>query len=181
MNTAPIDLPPLPVELVYEPEEDTVIAPFSLDLEEEEEPVLMESPWAIPLPMPLLRGVEEVVVATPSTPPVEIEALIETMTSCMEVMTHSSEQHTTFVLDTPKFASSCLFGTRLTITEFSTAPKAFNVEILAHPEALQLIQAHTPVLLAAVAQGHYPFTLHRFETSLHSKEKRFLKRKRDER
>lgn len=98
----------------------------------------------------------------------EMENLFEQMTATMIILSFSHETETTFFLDSPKFATSALFGTRITIKEFSTAPKAFNIEIASNPQALQIFEVQKSALLAAFAQEHFTFSVNRLDTQLHS-------------
>lgn len=98
----------------------------------------------------------------------EIEALFEKMASTMLVMNSAKEQETTLFLDSPQFSSSAFFGTRITIKEFSTAPKVFNIEIATHQTALNLLTTHKDALLAAFEGHRLPFTVNRLDTELHS-------------
>ena len=104
----------------------------------------------------------------------EIEALFEKMAATMLVMTSTDERETTLFLDSPKFSSSTLFGTRITIKEFSTAPKVFNIEIASHHAALQLLSSHKDALMAAFENHKLPFSVHRLDTELHSLEESSL-------
>lgn len=96
----------------------------------------------------------------------EIEAAFEKMASCMLVMHASNDVETTLFLDNPHFASSVLFGTQITIREFSTAPKAFNVEIISNPGGVALIDGSKNDLLSAFRDGNFNFTIHRFDTHI---------------
>jgi hypothetical protein len=97
----------------------------------------------------------------------EMEALFEKMASTMIVMTSTEESETTLYLDSPKFSSSAFFGTRITVKEFSTAPKIFNIEIASHQAALNLLATHKDALLAAFESHKLPFAIHRLDTELH--------------
>ena len=99
---------------------------------------------------------------------IEMAELFEQMASTMIVMSSTEEQKTTLFLNSSKFSSSPFFGTRITIKEFSTAPKAFNIEIASNPVALDLLSVHKEALLAAFESGRFPFSVHRLETELHS-------------
>jgi hypothetical protein len=96
----------------------------------------------------------------------EMEAAFEKMASCMIVMDASKDMETTLFLDNPHFASSALFGTQITIREFSTAPKAFNIEILSNPTGVALIDASKNDLLSAFRDGNFNFTVNRFDTHI---------------
>jgi hypothetical protein len=84
----------------------------------------------------------------------------------MLVMNASNDVETTLFLDNPHFASSALFGTQITIREFSTAPKAFNIEIISNPGGVALIDAGKNDLLNAFREGNFNFTVHRFDTHI---------------
>ncbi len=113
----------------------------------------------------VLRGVEPLFsTAVVKALPPEIEVLFEKMASAMIVMCSPGETETTIYLDN---------GTRVTIREFSTAPKAFNVEIASHhTHALATIDAHKQELLSAFHEGNFNFSIHRFETQLQPSEDR---------
>jgi hypothetical protein len=72
----------------------------------------------------------------------------------------------------PRFSLS-----QIVIREFSTAPKAFNVEFVGSPQALALIQQNVPALLGAVQQGNFNFSINRFDVKLGSTEKPIFSRK----
>ena len=162
---------------------------FSL-MEEEEEKIIDGSAWAqISLSPPFIEKKKEQMgkvdtSALCSPPPVfphfipdspsslatpihgvlspEIAALFEKMASSMIVMSSSGEIETTLCLDNP---SSIFFGTKITIREFSTAPKTFNVEIASFTPAILAIEASKSDLLSAFQNGKFNFSIHRFETS----------------
>lgn len=96
----------------------------------------------------------------------EIELLFEKMASCMIVMQSSHEAETTLVLEGPGFASSSLFGTQITVREFSTAPKIFNVEILAGAHAAAIIESNKKGLLSHFENGNFNFSVHRLDTHI---------------
>jgi hypothetical protein len=101
----------------------------------------------------------------------EVEALFEKMASTMLIMHASDEKETTLLLNNPEFSSSPFFGTRITVKEFSTAPKVFNIEIAADQRALSLLATHKDALLAAFEGHKLPFSVHRLDTQLHGMEK----------
>ncbi len=109
-------------------------------------------------------GAKAVCCIKPSALNAEIEAAFEKMASCMIVMDGSGTLETTLFLDNPHFASSALFGTQVTIKEYCTAPKAFNVEITSNPSGAALIDAAKNDLLMAFREGNFNFTVHRFDT-----------------
>jgi hypothetical protein len=101
-----------------------------------------------------------------------MEAAFEKMASCMIMMSSSHETETTLILDNPHFASSSLFGTQITIREFSTAPKVFNIEILSNSAAIAAMEASKSGLLSAFQEGGFNFSVHRFDMHLQQNEDR---------
>ncbi len=110
--------------------------------------------------------------STACTLSLDMEAIFEKMAACMIVMNSSDERETTLFLEGSRFENSSLLGTQITIREFSSAPKAFNVEILSNPQALAMIDAAKSDLLAAFQNGNFLFTIHRLDTSLESDKER---------
>jgi hypothetical protein len=104
----------------------------------------------------------------------EIAIIFEKMAASMIVMSSSGEIETTLFLDNP---ASIFYGTKITIREFSTAPKAFNVEITSFTPAINAIESGRNDLLSAFQNGNFNFSIHRFETFIHSEERPVLHRK----
>lgn len=101
-----------------------------------------------------------------------VEALFEKMASSMIMMCSSNETETTLFLDNPHFASSLFFGSKITIREFSTAPKAFNIEIASSPTAIAALEAGKQDLLAAFQNGNFNFSVHRIDSHVQQHEER---------
>jgi hypothetical protein len=113
-------------------------------------------------------------VSTQRALPPGVEAIFEKMASCMIVMSSSNEVETTLVLDNP---SSIFFGTKITIREFSSAPKAFNVEIASFAQTIHMIESNKIDLLSAFQNGNFNFSIHRFETHIQNEDRPVLHRK----
>jgi hypothetical protein len=106
---------------------------------------------------------------TPITPPfpIEIEALWEKLGSACILMNHSQDKETTFTLNTNTLFS----GMRVTIKEYSTAPKIFNIELApTSSAALSLIASHVPQLLNRFRQESFGFSIHDIIPELQSYE-----------
>lgn len=73
---------------------------------------------------------------------------------------------TTLFLDSDAFASSVFEGAKITITEYSTAPKVFNIEFSADSRALAVFEAHAGELISAFQNGNFGFEINRIDTSL---------------
>jgi hypothetical protein len=104
----------------------------------------------------------------------DLDAIFEKIASCMVLMTSSADVETTMIMDKP---GSLFFGTEITIREFSTAPKAFNVEIRSLAQAIQAIEANRNALLSLFERGNFNFSVHRLETFIQNEEKPVLHRK----
>jgi hypothetical protein len=93
-----------------------------------------------------------------------VQELFDRMVGVMTVMHMSGVTETTITLNSPQFASSLFFGAQITIQEFATAPKAFNIQLNANPEAIALFQGNAQDLMAAFQAGNYTFRINRLET-----------------
>lgn len=133
------------------------------------------------LPVAALTGPSEGTSKAPSPQSIalsaEIEALFEKMAGTMLLLASSKETETTLFLDTPQFDHSPFYGTRITIKEFSTAPKAFNIEIAASSVALTYLNAHKSALLAAFAKGDFNFSIGRLDTEIQQADRPLFHRK----
>lgn len=96
----------------------------------------------------------------------QVREIFERMIGVMTVMTQQGVKQTTMVLDSPHFANSLLFGSEVIITEYSTAPRAFNIEFLGTAQAVNLMQGGIEELVAAFDAGHYTFKVNRIEAAL---------------
>lgn len=106
--------------------------------------------------------------------PADFGPLFEKMASSMILMTTSSEQITELSLDAPQFQNSVFYGTKITITEFSTAPKAFNVELLSSPQGTAQLALHTAAFLEAFGKGNFNFSVENLAISLLQEEEKPL-------
>lgn len=79
----------------------------------------------------------------------------------MSHMTIGGVSETTFFLDSPQFA-----GAKIVITEFNTAPKAFNISLIGAPEMVKCFQLHAPDLIAAFQKSPFNFSVHRLESHI---------------
>jgi hypothetical protein len=107
----------------------------------------------------------------------EIQALFEKMAGTMILLSSSLETETSVFLDAPQFASSPFYGSRITIKEFSTAPKAFNIEIATNPAALSLLQTHQAALMTSFQQGNFNFSIGRIDTEIQNNDRPLFHRK----
>ena len=99
-------------------------------------------------------------------PSTEVMDLFDKMVDKITVMHQTGVTETEFSLEGAQFASSRFYGSKVVIQEFSTAPKAFNIQFVASPEAVTLMQAHAGDLMAAFQQGNYAFSINRLDTRI---------------
>lgn len=80
------------------------------------------------------------------------------------ISTHQSGiQETTIFLGQEDFSSSIFSGSQITITEFSTAPKVFNIQFQGGQKALTLFEAHAADLAKVLNQGKFGFLIGRID------------------
>lgn len=100
----------------------------------------------------------------PTTLPLEVEELWQKLASTTILMNHEKDRETTFILETN---TSLFSGMRVTIKEFQTAPKIFNIELApTSSSALSLIAAHAQQLLDRFNHASFDFSIHRIDTEL---------------
>ena len=91
----------------------------------------------------------------------EMMELFEKSVNAMAHQNFSGVSETTFYLDSPYFQ-----GSKVVITEFNTAPKAFNISLVGTPEASALFSLHASELLSAFEKTPFKFTVHRLESNI---------------
>ncbi len=107
--------------------------------------------------------------STGPLPPAEAIEFLDRLCSEMLVTQTETSSQTTFVLESEQFAGSSFYGAEITIEEFSTAPKLFNVSIKASDLAVTIIQTHLAGLLNLLEKRDFSFGINRIDTSLLTK------------
>jgi hypothetical protein len=105
------------------------------------------------------------------SPAIAAAQISELFKEMVGAMTHSMEtgiQETVLTLDAPQFSKSLFYGAKITITEYSTAPKIYNIQFSASPEAVKVFQVSAAELLAAFKNGKFDFEVNRIDTELAS-------------
>lgn len=95
--------------------------------------------------------------------PGPVQQLFERMVGVITVMNTQGVQETTISLDNPQFAKSVFYGAQIIITEFSTAPKAYNIELRGNQQAVNMMNANAEELVAAFQAGNYNFKVNRID------------------
>ncbi len=87
---------------------------------------------------------------------------------CSEMLVMDAEActKTTVVLQSEAFVGSAFYGAVVTIEEYSTAPKIFNVSITAAQDAVALLNAHMTVFFELLETRNFSFGIHRIDTHL---------------
>lgn len=99
----------------------------------------------------------------------EIQDLYENMVDALTHISNSSQSQTTVSLQSPQFASSPFYGAEIIIEEFThLAPKSYNIQLIASPQALEMMQANMQDLMAAFQNSNYNFKVNRLEMSVQS-------------
>ncbi len=102
---------------------------------------------------------------------VQIAELFKEMVGCMVHCKDSGIEQTSIVLDAPEFSKSLFYGAKITITEYSTAPKIYNIEFSASPEALKVFQMSASELMAAFQNGNFGFEVNRIDAHFSDQKK----------
>lgn len=96
----------------------------------------------------------------------EAFALFEKMVSLITVLHDSGLTETVIHLNTQEFANSPFMGSQIVIREYSTAPLAYNIELIGNPLAANLFTKNISLLRNAFEEGKYRFRINRLESSI---------------
>ncbi|MBS0627609.1 MAG: hypothetical protein JSS09_05300 [Verrucomicrobia bacterium] len=113
---------------------------------------------------PIVESLQE--ISSVATIPEECLQIIDKLCSEMLVMDFESCITTTFVLETQNFANSPFYGAKITISEYCTAPKIFNVSISAEESAITLLQTHMTGFFELLETRNFSFAIHKIDTHL---------------
>lgn len=106
-------------------------------------------------------------------PSTQVIQLFEKMIDQLSYMHENGIQTTTVTLGSSEFSSSIFKGCTLTITEYSTAPKIFNIQFALSPQAASYFAPHAQQLQNALKQGQWDFRVERMDIEmLDSRQKR---------
>lgn len=107
----------------------------------------------------------------------QVGALYEKMLQSIVMVHAKGDQETTFFLDGDAFNTSVFHGAKITITEYSTAPKVFNIEFSSHSKAVALFESHAAELMIALQKQDLGFSVYRIDTSLMAEDERYALKK----
>ena len=138
------------------------------------------------IPLPLIRPLLDSELSLSSVYSISSESLLlfDKMCSEMLVMNSESSSKTSIILESAEFIHSPFYGSEITIEEFSTAPKIFNVSIRTNESAVILIQSHMAGFMQLLEDRNFSFGINRIDTSINSesslsKEVKKMKKKQD--
>lgn len=82
-------------------------------------------------------------------------------------------EKTTFTLNSAAFRSSVFRGATVSIIEYSTAPKIFNIQFTADPKAAAFFEQHAAQLQNALNNGGHNFDVERIDISLTTEDEKY--------
>jgi hypothetical protein len=98
----------------------------------------------------------------------EMLALFEKMVGVIAVMKENGINETIIHLNSAEYANSRFAGSQIVIREFSTAPMAYNIELIGTPQNTALFEQNVGSLMNAFQGGHHNFTVNRIDTRIAS-------------
>ena len=98
----------------------------------------------------------------------------------MIVMTSEGSTKTTLILNNDLFESTLLENAEITIEEFSSAPKIFNVTISAGPRGIEMVRSQMEEFLKLFQEKKFGFSINRIDTEIASSKPLFSRKELDE-
>jgi hypothetical protein len=96
----------------------------------------------------------------------DVMDVFERMIGAIVYLDQTGIKETTITIHSSEEKPSIFNGAQITIREYSTAPKEFNVELKGAPKAVELFQTHKKDLMDAFDTMPYTFKVKNIETSL---------------
>ena len=135
------------------------------EVNEQTSPFITTPYFSFQMQSPILISSEENLIQQASY---DIVSLMEKVGSEMILMTSEGSTKTTLILDSEAFDSSIFKEAKVTIEEFSSAPKIYNVKISAGPQAIELVRVHVEEFLKLFQDKKFGFSINRIDTELTS-------------
>jgi len=102
--------------------------------------------------------------------------LFHQMVGTIILMRSKGVSTTEVILNSPKFETSDLFGARIVIEKYSTAPESYNVRLIGNPRAVAIFDENLESLQAAFKNSNLDFSVNLLRTE-HEREKFLFHRK----
>ena len=153
MQESPSCMPPPPQPIPFRDE----------SKEEKDVPAILSMPLSSPYLYPCYKAME-----IQSLAPVyaaELSHLLEKLGAEMIFMHSDGISKTTLHIDAEN-VPPLLKGCQISIVEYSSAPKTYNVIITASPEALKLLQSHVHEILSLFQERKFGFSINRIDMEL---------------
>lgn len=108
-----------------------------------------------------------------------LQEFFQKLVGVLTVMKASGVSETVIKLNAPAGSRLSIFnGSEISIKEYSSAPKIFNIQFNGNPEAANLVQGNLGNLMVALSDKEYNFKVNRFDVGLVSdKDEPLFKRK----
>lgn len=129
--------------------------------EKEEEKITVLQPQNIPAQAVAEATAITGSVATSLSHPVQ--ELFKTMVGTIIHMTNNGITVTEITLSSPNFTNSPFFGSKITLTKYSTAPNSFNITLAGSEKAVDLFSANVEGLMQAFNKKDLGFKIGRLE------------------
>jgi hypothetical protein len=100
----------------------------------------------------------------------EMNQFFKELVSELVLLNSSGKSETMITIASPHLQTSPLYGMQILITEYSSAPKSFNVELYASPTALALVAPHIKEFTSTFDKNKFAFDIHRLELYHQEKE-----------
>ena len=167
-DTAHRDLPsPLDLQQSANEWEQTLLSDQQEDSAEENEQDLsmLSAPIYYPLQMPTISRDIYPMVA-PKKADIEIVELLQNLGGDLMMMNDAGSIKTTLYC-TDRFPESSLFqDMEITIEEFTSAPKVFNITLKASPQAIELSSIHLEAFMKLFQERKFGFSINRIDTEI---------------
>lgn len=110
----------------------------------------------------------------------QVHELFQTMIGLVMVKQVTSEggpaTEMEVALNNPEYANSKFYGLTIKITEYKSAPGAYNIELVGSSDQTKILEEQKRKLISALNDNRYslPFTVNRLDVSLKKDDKEFL-------
>lgn len=143
-----------------------------LSKQKEEQPVSAASPFQPPPNLSTLTSEAPSSLSIALDPSVQMTQLFHKLVETLISTDQDGIKETTLFLEGDPFSSSIFEGGKIIITEYSTAPKIFNIHFMLDQNARTVIEGKLTELTSVFQQGAFQFAVHRIDTSLLSEDEK---------
>ncbi len=154
--------------------EETLVVPIKEKEEKEREgkkeeiktPIAVQSPTITPLPEAVIPVATQAAAnAQRYLGPEALAIYFRMVGTITSMVTPKGDSKTEFFLNSPSFANSKFFGSKITIERFATAPYQLNIRLTGSNEAVVAFNKNIPNLLAAFRDGKFNYSINRIDAA----------------